>query len=494
MTGITRYILAGVFLSGWLAGCQPSPSSTSHSHPPPGTEVTIWTDATELFFEYPAMIAGAEKKAWAVHVTRLSDFTPIPEGVLTLAFRSPDGTVFTTSTQAPAYPGIYAPAPQLPAPGEYDLIVDIDGPHLSDRIRAGSITVYASEDQAPGEDAALDETISFLKEQQWPIVFSVETAQQRDIAASIPLSAELVEAAGHVASVTSPVSGLVEARPNMKAPAQGDRVRQGNVLLSLSPTSEDNSFTRARADQERLSREVIRLQNLYDAGAIAEKRLIEAKHDLEISQATLTAMKAPEEGYAFPIKAPISGVILERHFTPGDLVTLGQPLYRVINPGYLWLKINVPARYATMTGSVTSAFFTVEGSERVYETQRVVSIGTVVDPTSRTIPIVMGVPNADESLKVGLIAQANVYVGDSQTGVSIPNSAILVEDGLSVAYVQVGGESFERRLLTLGPSDGTYTIVEDGISEGEHLVTKGAYQVYLASLNTNEISDHGHPH
>jgi len=46
----------------------------------------------------------------------------------------------------------------------------------------------------------------------------------------------------------------------------------------------------------------------------------------------------------------------------------------------------------------------------------------------------------------------------------------------------------------LGATDGRYTLVTRGVEAGEYVVTKGAYQVYLASLNTSEISDHGHPH
>ena len=62
-----------------------------------------------------------------------------------------------------------------------------------------------------------------------------------------------------------------------------------------------------------------------------------------------------------------------------------------------------------------------------------------------------------------------------------------------MAYVQTEGESFERRLLVLGATDGNYTLVERGVEAGEYVVTKGAYQVYLASLNTSEIGE-GHAH
>ena len=63
-----------------------------------------------------------------------------------------------------------------------------------------------------------------------------------------------------------------------------------------------------------------------------------------------------------------------------------------------------------------------------------------------------------------------------------------------MAYVHTAGESFERRILALGPSDGEWVIVRSGVAGGERAVTIGAYQVRLASLNTGVIADHGHPH
>jgi cobalt-zinc-cadmium efflux system membrane fusion protein len=60
--------------------------------------------------------------------------------------------------------------------------------------------------------------------------------------------------------------------------------------------------------------------------------------------------------------------------------------------------------------------------------------------------------------------------------------------------VQTGGESFERRPLQLGSTDGEHTLVERGVQAGEHVVTAGAYQVYLASLGSSETAGHGHTH
>ena len=490
-------LLALPLLALLAAGCGGGEAATSEEeHAHGGTAVTRWTEDTELFFEYPPMTAGNQSEPWAIHLTRLSDFSPVTEGTLTLAFRGPGGTVYTTRSEAPVRSGIYTPTPRLPQPGTYELVIDVDGPQLQDRIRVGEIEVYASEEAVPHqEEEEPGGGIAFLKEQQWSVDFGVAEAEEREIPYALEVAGEVVPAAGGVAEVAAPVSGLAQARANLSAPAPGNRVQAGQTLAVLSPTSQDNSYAQTKARTERLEREVERLARLYEAEAIPEKRLIEARHDLEVAEAALEAMGgAGGDGYTYPVQAPISGVVQSRHFTPGQRVEAGETLFEIVNPGEVWLRLKVPARHASVASGADTAVFSVEGSERRYRAERVVSTGSAIDPESRTLPVVMAVSNADGSLKIGQFATAQLEIGGTRSGVAIPNEAILNEDGQPVAYVQTGGETFERRPLTLGPAGGTHTLVERGVEAGEHVVTEGAYQVYLASLSTTDIGDHGHPH
>ena len=184
----------------------------------------------------------------------------------------------------------------------------------------------------------------------------------------------------------------------------------------------------------------------------------------------------------------------ERHAAPGARVEAGDLLYTIVNPGVVWLRLRVPARYAAQAADVREVVFSVEGSPERFRSEEVVSTGAMIDAETRSLPVTMAVPNADGRLKIGMFAEGLLGMGATAEGVAIPNAAIQTEDGQPVAYVQTGGETFERRTLRLGPTDGTYTIVGSGVAAGEHVVTEGAYQVYLASLGTSEIGDHGHPH
>jgi hypothetical protein len=86
-----------------------------------------------------------------------------------------------------------------------------------------------------------------------------------------------------------------------------------------------------------------------------------------------------------------------------------------------------------------------------------------------------------------------VPTGDLQTGVVIPNAAVIDDNGTPVAFVQAGGETFERRVLRMGATDGRNTRVVSGIEPGEMVVTVGAYQVRLASMSAGEFAG-GHAH
>ena len=488
------FLISGTFVV-WAAGCRQDESTQDVVDDDPGISfaITLWAEKTELFFEYPVLIAGAAGAPWAIHVTVLEDFQPVTEGSLTLVFSGLDGSVQQFRTETPARPGIYTPAPSLAQAGLYNLTMVIEGPQVDDRIEVGEIRVYASIADVPVQD---DDAggISFLKEQQWPIDFSVVSIQRRDLQTAIQVTGDLIPVPGKMAEVAAPIDGLVLAEANLSAPVSGERVEKGQIMATLSPAGGDDSFAETRALVQRLEREVERASRLFDVEAIPEKRLVETRAQLAVARSRLDAMGGAGDGYHYSVRAPISGIVVKRELSSGSRVEAGDHLFTIIDASEVWVRLRVPSRYAEQASRATGAVFTVEGSQKRYRADRIQSIGTIIDPDSRTLPVTVVVKNPDSSLKIGMFAQAYLYIGGSIMGVAIPNKAIQNEDGVPVAYVQVGGETFERRALRLGPTDGEYTIVTEGVEEHEHVVTVGAYQVYLGSLSTSDIATEGHAH
>jgi multidrug efflux pump subunit AcrA (membrane-fusion protein) len=76
---------------------------------------------------------------------------------------------------------------------------------------------------------------------------------------------------------------------------------------------------------------------------------------------------------------------------------------------------------------------------------------------------------------------------------AVPTAAVLTEAGRPYVFVQLGGERFVRRFIELASRDGDVVGVKSGIAPGERVVTRGAYEVQLASAASG-LPAEGHVH
>lgn len=456
--------------------------------------VTQWVDGTELFLEYPFLIVGQQTGNWAIHLTDREDFQPIREGTLTVRFIMDGAVAETFTVDAPLRDGIFLLNPAIQRAGTYDVELTLASDQVDSRHLVSGVLVHGSEQEALAHEVPEESAgISFLKEQQWVIPFAVGPAMEHAIQATLSAPGEVVPPDGSLVKVSAPVDGIAQAAANQGAPSVGDQVRSGQLLVTLGPINQDGGFAQTRGRVERLRRGVERDEPLFAAGAIAAKRLEEARHALEIAEAELEAMGGETEGsYQLTLRAPISGVVAERTFVPGGRVEAGESLFTIVDPSKAWVRAQLPAATAHSLRVGSDALFTVDNSAESFRS-RLLTVGSVIDPTTRTIPVVFEVATGQRSLIFGQFAEVAVPTGELVVGMAIPNGAILDDNGTPVAYVQSGGETFERRVLTVGATDGEYTHVVRGLRLGDMVVTVGAYQIRLASLSGGDFAG-GHAH
>lgn len=484
---------ASVALVLALAAC--SPTDETLAEPELGAVVvTQWVEGTELFLEYPFLVMGQQTGNWAIHLTDREDFQPIRAGTLTVRFMSAGTAAETFTVDAPLRDGIFLLDPAIARAGSYDVELTLVSDQVSSQHVVSGVLVHATEEEALAYAAAEELAgISFLKEQQWTIPFAVEPAATHSVQQTMLAPGEVVPPDGALVRVSAPVDGIAAADANRGAPSVGDAVRQGQVLAVLAPTGQDGGFAQSRGRVERLRREVERDAVLLDAGAIPAKRLEEARHDLEIAEAELLAMGGGTDGaYHLNLRAPMSGVIAERTFVPGGRVEAGESLFTIVDPAKAWIRVQVPAAAANSLPAGAGSLFTVDNSPDAFSA-RLRSVGSTIDPQTRTVSVVFEVAAGQRRFVFGQFVQATVPTGEVVEGIAIPNTAILDENGTPVVYVQAGGETFERRILTVGPTDGRRTIVVAGLQPGDMVVTVGPYQVRLASLSGGDFAG-GHAH
>lgn len=482
-----------------VMACSRSGDAATAEAGPAGGSITIWTDSTELFMEHPALIVRQPEK-FAVHLTDLTDFAPLRSGPITLRFQPRDsGEPVVVRQDEPRAPGIYGPAPEFKRAGVYDLTIIVETPQARDSIAVPNLQVYATVQDAPREESGGGAAISFLKEQQWKTPgFATAFATTGAVTATFDASGTIEPAAGRHAEVTAPIAGLVDAGGVATSPAPGQRVQRGQILAYLTPSLGEGgsaALAEARARLREAEDEHARAKRLIEAEAAPARRLHEAEIRLQAAREALAGLSggALSSDGRLAIRSPIAGVVAQRSIAPGRRVDAGAPLFTVVNASVVWLNVNVPAAQAALVGGSSGATFELEGSDRRFETRRVVSVGSVIDSLSRTIAVIYEVPNGNGTIKVGANARVQVRTGERLSGVVLPASAVLEEDGRPIAYVQAEGEAFEKRELQVGGREGDRVLVTSGIRAGERVVTGAAYQVRLASLSTAAPA-HGHEH
>ena len=481
----------------------------AHGHAPGAIAVTLWTEQTELFMEYPALVIGEEAEFLA-HLTDLRDFSPVTQGKLVCTFQQAGGTEVRVTAEQPSRPGIFIPVVVFSEPGIYDMVLRLEGPQVEDLIRVTDVQVYASAAEVPHEEDEEEASVSFLKEQQWKTPFRTETANIRSLSASVQTLGEILPKAQAHAEVPAPVEGVMLADQNTGMPSVGTWVKKGQVLAVISPPAETESMLmRIRNDFLLAEAEYNRVQRLFEHQAIPEKRLEETRLHYQMRKASYDRIAqqvdfSTEDAEGdiptlhFYIEAPINGFVEESHFHLGQSVRAGEKLFTLTNPDRVWLKAKVPLTVYPRIEQVRDASFTVEGYDGSFQVSqlngRLISVGNAVDPTTRTVPVLFEVDNPNHLLKINLFAEVAIYTGVAVDGLAVPSEAIIDNDGTPVVYVQAEGEAFVERTVQTGIVDGEYTQITSGLEAGEQVVVIGAYQVRLASLSTSVPTGHGHGH
>ena len=475
----------------------------------PAYVYTDYTDRTELFVEFPALIVG-EPSRFAAHLTDLQDASPLVEGMVDVVLRQSGRTVARYRVREVTRAGLFSPTVTPQSAGEFDLAIEVNNTQLQAVHNLGTVRVFSSLSDVVVPEAAVPEEgdISYLKEQQWTSPFATELAVHRNIRQSVPGFGTIESpSAGH-ADVRSPANAVVAIKDLVMV---GETVRSGDVLARLLPrmgVAENVDQLRLELEQNRIAvqlaeAEADRIQRLVDSGALPQRRLEESNAKLNIANSELryvqnrleqTQLSDTDSG--IEVRAPISGVVTGARTKGGSYVSEGQTLFSIVAGQERWLSVEVPEIYSSEITEISGFWAEIGGNPvqfDVGDNAYLIQAPDVIDVKSRTFKVVLAY-NSQTSL--GLLGQRlPIHLNGSvkQNSLVIPESAIVNEDGRQVVFVQVSGESFARRYVELGIQDGRYVEVVSGIQEAERVVTKGAYYVRLAGAGNTEIG-HGHAH
>ena len=262
---------------------------------------------------------------------------------------------------------------------------------------------------------------------------------------------------------------------NDRAGAVGDPVRKGEVLFTAySPElySAQEEYLQARRSQER-ARETSapdRADYLVRAARNRLRLWDIAGPDLERLERT----REPLEN--LPIRAPVSGYVVEKNLVEGSAFQAGERLYRIAPLSRVWIEAEVyeyelALVRAGQTATVTLPYL----PERVFETT-VAYLYPTLDPKTRTARLRLELPNPDLALRPGMYA--NVHI-QSERGerLVVPQSAVLYAGERSFVFRALGDGRFRPQAVEVGIRSGEEVEILTGLQSGDPIVTSATFLI-----------------
>jgi RND family efflux transporter MFP subunit len=510
---MSRHAAIVVLLLAAACGRSSESPAEPTSEPDP-LSVTQWTTKTELFAEYPPLVVGHTSR-FAIHLTRLDTFKAVTAGRVEVRLTGGGAPEEVFSADAPSRPGIFGVDVKPARGGSRELTIALRLAGLDDEHRVGPVTVHP--DEAAATKGAADgqagpEGISFLKEQQWVLDFATAVVREAPVRESLRVPATIAARPNGAADAISPIDGrLVRALDGPLGTLISEGQEVARVLPPAGSPSDLPRLEQARAEAatelERARRDRERAERLVTAGAAPQRRLEEARaveaqaqaratgasSQLSQFQAVRSGTGSVSGGGLFIVRAPIAGFLVERAAATGANVSAGAVLFRIVDTRDVRVRGQIPESDLTRARAVERAELEVPGLAERLPTGPLVSLGRVLDPQSRTVPVEFALDNRSGAFAVGQNVFLHLLLGEAPARPVVPASAIVDDAGRPIVFVQRDGETFDRRPVTLGARTGDFVQVLEGVSAGDRVVTRGAHLVRLASLSTQAPS-HGHVH
>lgn len=345
-----------------------------------------------------------------------------------------------------------------------------------------------------------DNVIQFSNAQGLKVGLALEKVQYSDFGQVIRTTAQVLPSQGDEREATATTAGVVVfANPNL---VEGAAVKAGQTLFEIqsSGMADNNMSVRlqeASANYNAAKAEYERKQSLAEDKIVSQADLDRARAAYELAKATYDNLKNNFSQHGSVVRAPISGYVKSINVRNGGFAETGRSVVTVAQNRDLQLRAEVQPRYYPALKNITGVNIRMAGSDSVLTLAdlhgSLVSYGKATGTDNPLIPVTFRVRNTGSLLSGSFVSIYITTASDRQV-LTVANDGIVEEMGNCFVFVKVCQEEYEKRLVTLGATDGLRTEITSGLKEGEWVVSHGASMVKLAQ-GTGALDPHaGHVH
>lgn len=306
----------------------------------------------------------------------------------------------------------------------------------------------------------------------------------------IKVSGQVLSAPDDQSIVIAPSSGILTFANGV---VEGKKVAVGNTIASVSARgiSGGDANEASRITYESAKAEYERVKPLHDDGIISTKDYNAIKQAYEQAKASYTG-----NALGSTASAVSNGVITKLLVKQGEYVSVGQPIAVISGNMRLTLRADMPEKYYNFLPLISTANIRPAYSENVISLSNLK--GKLVSSSATSsqpgyIPVYFTFDN-DGSVIPGTFAEVYLIGSTRKNVIVLPVDAVTEQQGKYYVYVKLDDECYEKRLVTLGSTDGQNYEIKSGLTRKDEVVSRGAIIVKLAEASGAIPAGHSHSH
>ncbi len=299
---------------------------------------------------------------------------------------------------------------------------------------------------------------------------------------------------------TTPVITQVSGPVSRVVVVPGQKVSRGEPMLYVSSPDYSQlrtNYLKAKDAYALAQKAYARAQDLYQHRAIAEQNLeqaqsaeVQAGGDLAAAQAALKVLgiadpdalvKAPPS-FEVPVKAPISGLVVEQDVSAGQFIQPGTTqCFMISDISTVWVLVNIYQKdlpYVHVGNTVT---IQTDTYPEVFH-GRISYVAAALDANTRTLQARIETSNPGEKLKKDMYVVGTVNAGTIPHAIVLPDAAVLRDtENQPFVYAAASSNQFGRRSVTLGESLNGQTEITGGLKAGDQVIGNGSLFLQFAN-------------
>lgn len=478
---------------------------------------TDYSSRLELFVETEHLVAGKESHLH-IYLTRLEDFKPVDSAVLKIHLKGQE--VFSCEKRTdqefcfveiiPHKAGkdtllIQAEFPDSPAEtflipilvhkSEHEHADENEHEHEHEHGHEHEVHQAAEEQEALGIN-----TVTLPKVMSYRIDFATEAVKFENVGKTISTTALISPLPSSQNEMIAKSDGIVVFNGN--GIVEGMHVNKGDILFFIEDgdiieKSMTIYYERIINEYKKAQKEYERKKELFKENIVSEAEFLETETDYKNAKVEYDNLQINASDNRRTVYAPATGFIESLRVSNGQFVEAGQSLLAIHQGGRHLLTADVAAIYYPLFKNISTAHIKPLNGKRTYSLEelngKLLAYGQCATDGSPLLPLSFEIDITPE-LVPGTFVNLYLKTSGDKESLSVAQSALVEESGNFYVFVQITPELFDKRLVTIGISDGFHTEIERGLEEGERVVTKGA-QILNLRQDKDAIDPHaGHNH